>query len=70
MVICGPIQHPNSMSEDQFIEWFVQNEGDIVEAREDLWDRFELLLERVELSQDDWKVDYLRRFLFEDYEPI
>ena len=58
------------MSEDQFIEWFVQNEGDIVEAREDLWDRFELLLERVELSQDDWKVDYLRRFLFEDYEPI
>lgn len=70
MVICGPIQYLKPMSEDQFIEWFVQNEGDIVEAREDLWDRFELLLERVELSQDDWKVDYLRRFLFEDYEPI
>ena len=58
------------MTEDQFIEWFVQYESDCEEARADCEDRFDRLLIRVGMDHDDPRVPMLRDFLFNDYEPI
>lgn len=55
--------------ESRFLEWFVAYESDCEEARADIDERFEQLLDRLELPFDDEKVELLRDFLFNGYEP-
>lgn len=57
------------MNESRFYEWFIQYESDCEEAREDINNRFDDLLVRLNLDADDEKIDLLRDFLFNSYEP-
>ncbi len=58
------------MHEDQFIEWFAQYESDCEEAKADIEERYEKLLYRTHLKDDDARAIYLRDYLFSDYSPL
>lgn len=58
------------MNEEHFVSWFATVESDCEEARADIDERFEQLLTRLELPFDDEKVELLRDFLFNGYEPL
>lgn len=55
--------------ESRFYEWFVTVESDCEEAREDINTRFDELLVRLDIDEDDEKIPLLRDFLFNSYEP-
>ena len=57
------------MDEIRFLEWYVAHESDMEEARADIDNRVETLLERVEVRRGDPKVEWIERYLFENYDP-
>jgi hypothetical protein len=57
------------MDEIRFLTWYVAHESDMEEARADIDNRVETLLERVEVRRGDPKVEWIERYLFENYDP-
>lgn len=58
------------MDEIRFLEWYAEHESDMEEARADIDDRVEQLLERVEVRRGSPLVEWIEKYLFENYDPI
>ncbi len=58
------------MYEDAFISWLITVESDVEEARADIEDRFDQLLIRLKLDDEDEKIPFLKEFLFTDFDPL
>jgi hypothetical protein len=57
------------MDEIRFLEWYVEHESDMEEARADIDERVSDLLERVGVRRGDAKVEWIEKYLFENYDP-
>lgn len=57
------------MDEIRFLEWYVEYESDMEEARADIDERVSTLLERVGVRRNDPKVEWIEKYLFENYDP-
>lgn len=57
------------MDEIRFLEWYVENESDMEEARADIDARVTELLTRLDIRREDPKVEWIEKYLFENYDP-
>lgn len=58
------------VSEEDFVLWLAEHASDCEEALADIAERYERLLQRVELNADDPMSDYLRDYLFSEFQPV
>lgn len=65
-----PAMPNQDIPEDRFLDWFIQNESECGEFREEIADQYDRFIARHGMRAGDPREPLLRDFLFGDYEPL